>query len=150
MYSRIRPPRPETRPSRPARRAPGTGRPCPSKAAAATFLDPFQPAWPRRHPTTNDNLQPRGAAGRRPSPRRGIRRSAAADRGDHVDPRARVQGGLQTRALAVDVHVDVRTQRRARLAEPVPQAGPALVEPLDGLVDGGRLDLQAAREAAEE
>ena len=40
--------------------------------------------------------------------------SAAADRGDHVDPRARVERGVEPGALAVDVDVDVRPQHAAR------------------------------------
>ena len=49
--------------------------------------------------------------------------------------------------LAVDVHVDVRPQRRPRLAEPVAQAGPALVEPVDRLLHRRRVDVEFARQA---
>ena len=47
-------------------------------------------------------------------------------------------GVVELRALAVDVHVDVRTQGRAGLAEAVAEPGPALVEPVERLVDGAR------------
>src|SRR5438876_2191333 len=77
-------------------------------------------------------------------------RSAAADRGDHVDPRMRRERGVERGALAVDVHVDVRPQSRTRLAEPVAQTGPALVEPVDRLVHGRRLDVEAARQLLEQ
>ena len=46
--------------------------------------------------------------------------------------------------------MDVRPQRRPRLAEPVAQAGPALVEPVDRLRDGRRLDVEPARQLGEE
>ena len=42
--------------------------------------------------------------------------------------------GLEPRPLPIDVHVDVPAQRRARLAQAVADSGPALVEPVDGLV----------------
>ena len=41
-------------------------------------------------------------------------------------------------ALAVDVDVDVPAQRGARLAEAVAKSGPALLEPVERLVDGAR------------
>src|SRR5207253_2140602 len=77
-------------------------------------------------------------------------RLAAADCGDDVDPRARVQGGVETRALAIDVDVDVRAQLRPGLAEPVAEPGPTLVEALDRLLHGRRVDLEPARQVAEE
>jgi hypothetical protein len=46
--------------------------------------------------------------------------------------------------------VDVLPQGRSRLAQAVAQPGPALVEPLDRLADGRRLDLETSRQACEE
>ena len=76
--------------------------------------------------------------------------SAAADRRDHVDARACLERGVQAGALAVDVHVDVLTERRARLAQAVAKARPLLLETVERFSDGARVDFEAAREAGEE
>src|SRR6266508_1441012 len=78
--------------------------------------------------------------------------SAAAYRGDHVDPRARVEWRVESCALAIDVDVDVSAQGRAGagLAQPVAQTGPALVEACEGLVHRSGLNLDSAGEVAEQ
>ena len=53
-------------------------------------------------------------------------------------------------ALAVDVDVDVAPERRPRLDEAVAEAGPALLDPVERLVDGGRVHVEEARQAGEE
>jgi hypothetical protein len=75
---------------------------------------------------------------------------AAADRGDHVDARARLERGVQPGALAVDVDVDVLAQNRARLAQAVTKTGPLLFETVEHLVDGRSVDLESTRQAGEE
>jgi hypothetical protein len=74
----------------------------------------------------------------------------AADRGDHIDPRVGPEHGCELGALAIDVDVHVAAQRRPRLAQPVAQARPALIEPADGVVDGGGLDIEAAGQVGED
>jgi hypothetical protein len=83
-----------------------------------------------------------------PPPR--VRPSASADRRDHVEPRARVDGRVERRALLVDVDVDVLPQRGAGLAEAVAHARPRLVEPADRAVDRVGVDLEVTREPGEE
>ena len=75
---------------------------------------------------------------------------AAADRGDHVDARALVEPGVEPRALAVDVHMNVRTQSRPLLAEPVAQPRPLGVEAVDRLRDRCRLDVELPWQLPEE
>ena len=75
---------------------------------------------------------------------------AAADRGDHVDARVGRERGVEPGPLAVDVHVDVVAQSRARLAQAVAKTGPLLIEPVEHLVDGRSLDVESARQAGEE
>ena len=52
-------------------------------------------------------------------PGTGLRHSAAADRGDHVHARRGCERRVECRPLPVDVEVDVRPDRRPRLAEAV-------------------------------
>jgi hypothetical protein len=73
----------------------------------------------------------------------------AADRGDDVHARVGPKSGVEARPLAVDVDVDVPAQRRARLAQAVAEAGPALLEAVDRLVHGRRLDVEPPREVGE-
>jgi hypothetical protein len=118
--------------------------------SSSTAVPSTRPTWPR-------------CAGRWPGWRRSSSRatwrstgrsdgcgSAAADRGDHVDPRAGPERGGELGALPVDVHVDVRTEGRAWLAQAVAQSGPALVEPVDGLVHGRGVDVEPPRQIDEE
>ena len=79
-----------------------------------------------------------------------VRGLAAADRRDHVDARARLERRVQPRALAVDVHVNVMTQDRARLAQTITKTGPLLIETVEHLVDGRSLDVESARQPGEE
>ena len=106
---------------------------CPSSRRAALFR-----SWLRRPRV----IRPAGDAT--------SGRVAAADRGHHLHLRALVDRRVEVGALLVDVHVDVHPQRRARLAQAVAQAGPAVVELVDRLVDGARVDLDDAREVAVE
>ena len=76
--------------------------------------------------------------------------SAAADGRDHVDARPRLERGVERRSLSVDVHVDMPSQFRAGFAQAVAKAGPALLEPIERLVDRGCVDVEAARKAREE
>jgi hypothetical protein len=73
----------------------------------------------------------------------------AADGRDDVDPGVGRERRLEPGPFAIDVHVDVPAQRRARLAQAVADAGPALVEPVDGLVHRRRLDVEPARQVGE-
>jgi hypothetical protein len=66
---------------------------------------------------------------------------AAADRGDHVDARTHLERGVERSSLFVDVDVDVLVEDRARLAEPVAQARPALVQLFDRVGDRGGVEL---------
>ena len=77
-------------------------------------------------------------------------RLAAADRREHVDARVGLERRLQPGPLAVDVDVDVRTQPRPGLAEPVAHAGPLLVEPCDRVVHARRLHVEPARQVDEQ
>jgi hypothetical protein len=77
-------------------------------------------------------------------------RSAAADRGDHVDARPDLERGVEPGALAVDVHVDVLAQGRAGLAQAVAKTGPLLVETIECLGDGRGVDVEPARQAGEQ
>ncbi len=76
-------------------------------------------------------------------------RLPAADGRDDVDPGTGRERGLEPRPLPIDIDVHVPTQRRARLAQSVADSGPALVEPVDGLVNRGRLDVEPARQVGE-
>jgi hypothetical protein len=73
----------------------------------------------------------------------------AADGRDDVDPGVGCKRGPELRPFPIDVHVDVPAQRRARLAQAVADSGPALVEPVDGLVHRGRLDIEPAGQVGE-
>jgi hypothetical protein len=75
--------------------------------------------------------------------------SPPADGGDDVDPGVGRERRLEPRALPIDVHVDVAAQHRAGLAEAVADSGPALVEAVDRLIHGGRLDLEPAGQVGE-
>jgi hypothetical protein len=77
-------------------------------------------------------------------------RLAPADGGDDVDARVRPERRIEARPLPVDVDVHVPPQRRARLAEAVSEAGPALLEAVDRVVHGRRLDLDPARQVGED
>jgi hypothetical protein len=72
-----------------------------------------------------------------------------ADGGDDVDPGFGPERRVESGPLPIDVDVDVAAQPGARLAEPVANSGPALVEAVDGLVDGGRLDIEPAGQVGE-
>src|SRR5436190_19125232 len=101
----------------------------------------------------NRSSRPRSASSRSTSLIRigGRRyRSAAADRSDHVDARARVEARVEPRTLAVDVHVDVGPQHLPLLAEPVAQPRPALVEAHVRLPHAGRLHVKAARQVVKQ
>jgi hypothetical protein len=74
----------------------------------------------------------------------------AADRGYHVDAGVGGELGVELAAGPVDVDVDVRTQRRPSLHEPVAEAGPTLVEPVDRLAHGRGVDVELAREPRKE
>src|SRR5262249_20333033 len=76
--------------------------------------------------------------------------SASRDRRDHVESRAAPRQRPARGPLAVDVHVDVPPQLRPGLAQPVAQAGPPLVQPVDGLGHRGRLDVEVAWQGAAE
>src|SRR2546430_16559840 len=76
--------------------------------------------------------------------------SAAADRGDHVDTRARVERGFEPCALAVDVDVDVAAQCRALRDQSVAEARPLLLELVERLRDGSGLDVGATDQPGEE
>src|SRR5690349_20522278 len=76
--------------------------------------------------------------------------SAAADRGDHVDARARIERGVEPGALAVDVDVDVTAQGRAFRNQPIAEARPLLLELVERLRDRCRLDVEATDEPGEE
>jgi len=78
------------------------------------------------------------------------RQSAAADRGDHVDARARFECRVEPGPLAVDIHMDVVTQNRARLAQTITKTGPLLIETVEDLGDGRSVDIESARQAGEE
>jgi hypothetical protein len=73
-----------------------------------------------------------------------------ADGRDDVESRVGAQRGVEPGPLAVDVHVHVPAQRRPRLAEAVAQAGPALVQPVDGVADGRRVDVEPPRQVGED
>jgi hypothetical protein len=73
-----------------------------------------------------------------------------ADRGDDVDARVGPQRRVEARPLPVDVDVDMPPQRRARLAEAVAEAGPALLEAVDRVVHGRRLHLEPPRQVGED
>lgn len=74
----------------------------------------------------------------------------AADRGYHVDAGVGGALGVELAALPVDVDVDVRTQRGPGLAEPVAEAGPTLVEPVDRLAHCRGVDVELAWDPREE
>ncbi len=57
---------------------------------------------------------------------------------------------LEARALAIDVDVDVMAQHGAGLAQPVAEARPAFVEPLDRLVHARCVDLEPPRQLGEQ
>ena len=75
--------------------------------------------------------------------------SAPADGRDDVDAGVVPKRRVELRALPVDVHVDVPAQRRPGLAQPVANAGPALVQPVDRLGDRGGLDIEPAGQVGE-
>jgi hypothetical protein len=76
--------------------------------------------------------------------------SAAADRRDHVDPRAGRERRVKCGSLAFDVDVDVAPQVAAVFAEAVAETRPALVELRNGVRDRSGVELEPAREAGEE
>ena len=76
--------------------------------------------------------------------------SAPADGGDDVDAGVGPKRRAELRPLPVDVHVHVPAQRRAGLAQPVAYARPTIVEAVEGLAHGGRLDVEAAGQVGED
>ena len=100
--------------------------------------------------TARDRLQTRVVPSCAPIELRPAASSAAADRGDDVHVRAVLDRRVEGRSLAIHVDVDVPSQRRAFLAEPVAQAGPAAVELVDRLVHGRRVDLDVPRQVGEQ
>src|SRR3954454_21598615 len=75
--------------------------------------------------------------------------SAAGDRRDDVDARTVGDRRVELGGVLVDEDEDVAPQLRPGLADPVAQAGPAVVERREGLADGraaGLLDLVEAGE----
>src|SRR4051794_35990401 len=76
--------------------------------------------------------------------------SAAADRGDDVEPRLRRQHRVEPGALRIDVDVDVRSQLGPGRAQAVAQSRPARVELGDRAADGGGVDGDAPGQVAEE
>src|SRR5712675_453575 len=77
-------------------------------------------------------------------------RSAAADRGDHVEPGAGRERRVETAPLPVDVRVDVWPQRWAFGDETIAEPGPLRLELVDRAEDRRRLELEAARQSGEE
>jgi hypothetical protein len=75
--------------------------------------------------------------------------SAPADGGDDVDAGVGPKRRAELRALPVDVHVHVPAQRRAGLAQPVADAGPALVQTVDRLGDRRGVDVDPAGQIRE-
>jgi hypothetical protein len=73
-----------------------------------------------------------------------------ADGGDHVEPRVGPKRGVELRPLAIDVDVDVPAQRGPGLAQAVTQARPALVQPVDRLADGRRVDVEPLGQVGED
>src|SRR5205823_6629798 len=89
---------------------------------------------PRRRASKPELVCLQPPLGARPFPRKVQRvselhfpRLTAADRGDHVDARARLERGVEPGALAVDEDVDVRADGRATLAQAVTHPRPALL-----------------------
>lgn len=75
--------------------------------------------------------------------------SAPADGRDHVDAGVGPKRRSQLRALPVDVHVHVPAQRGPGLTQSVADARPAIVEAVERLAHGGRLDLEPTGQIGE-
>src|SRR5690348_11459912 len=65
---------------------------------------------------------------------------ATADGGDHVEPCVFAQRRLELGSFLVDVDVNVRAEL-PRLAQPVAQAGIALVQPFERLAHRARVNV---------
>src|SRR5690348_5554937 len=74
---------------------------------------------------------------------------ATADRGYHVEPCILTQRRLELGSFLVDVDVNVRTEL-PRLAQPVAQAGIALVQPFERLPDRARVNVDVPGQARKE